>query len=252
MKHSKLILGVTGPSVFSSQLQSMIEGRFNACPIYINQNDTEDLDFIVSSIDGLILGGGCDIHPMTYGNEISRTSGLSKFDIKRDKRELYLIDACIEKGKPILAICRGLQIVGVRFGYYLMQDISRSEISHSPGGDDIKLNLEAGENAHFIECLKGHGDEFFKGIQPVNSFHHQALLYYPNQHNAPKNFEVIATANTNDDDKKNNKIVEILQSKPYKIIACQFHPEADYEYGNITSNLILDKFQAMLPVIEKV
>jgi len=239
----KLVIGTTGPTIFNSEIQAMIETYYKATPLYITQNGTEDLKWVMENIDALILAGGNDIHPMTYGQPVTHGDGLSKFDLMRDKRELFLIDACIKAGKPILGICRGLQIICVRYGFGFYANIG-GDIAHSPG--EIKLNIPKGEALHFIECLHEFKDKYFEESQPVLSFHHQGVAVprtYVNDHNG---INIVAIADTDTNSKDNKEIVEIAESQKLQIIACQCHPEVDYMYGNLVSNKVLERFKEFL------
>ncbi|MFH7423211.1 gamma-glutamyl-gamma-aminobutyrate hydrolase family protein, partial [Pseudomonas syringae pv. tagetis] len=73
-------------------------------------------------IDGLILSGGQDVNPLLYGEEPTTKTG-SPF-LARDQSEQLLLKHVIDQGKPVLAICRGLQILNVAYGGTLYQDMS--------------------------------------------------------------------------------------------------------------------------------
>lgn len=70
--------------------------------------------------DALVLPGGGDVEPWRYGAEETDCRGA---DPPRDALELQLIDAFLQEGKPILGICRGLQILNVYFGGTLIQNV---------------------------------------------------------------------------------------------------------------------------------
>lgn len=241
---SKLKIGFTGPSLFLDDIKEMISNYFNAIPLYIDQNHKEDLEYLAGEIDGLVLAGGSDISPSFLGQDMGRFNGYSKFDIRRDFREDFLIDKLGMLNKPILGICRGFQILGVKNGFHLIPDISQSGVCHSPSADEIKINYEFGEYPHFIETLNEHSEDWFVR-QPVNSAHHQALLFTP-KFAKLNDFEVIATANTSLDEKKNVKIIELMQNEKRKIVACQFHCETIYKFDNIPSLKVLEKFNQYL------
>lgn len=107
--------------------------------------------------DGLILCGGNDVQPCYYGEEIN---GSLDFDKERDRTEMALAQKFFQTGKPILGICRGMQLLNVALGGTLYQNISghRGEILHT-----VKA-----EKGSLWEKL--YGKEF-----TVNSFHHQAI-----------------------------------------------------------------------------
>src|SRR5438046_1984270 len=73
------------------------------------------------ALDGLVLQGGADVAPPTYGEE-PRDPAWSG-DAVRDRYEIELFEAFVGKGKPVLGICRGCQLINVAFGGTLHQDI---------------------------------------------------------------------------------------------------------------------------------
>ncbi|NNG15919.1 MAG: gamma-glutamyl-gamma-aminobutyrate hydrolase family protein, partial [Gemmatimonadales bacterium] len=121
--------------------------------------------------DGLLLSGGEDVDPSHYGADPSQH--LKEIDPRRDAFELALFTAAKERGLPILAICRGLQLVNVALGGTLWQDLPsevESELNHDVGDRwDIRshsIALRRDTELHdTLEC---------KALL-VNSFHHQAI-----------------------------------------------------------------------------
>ncbi|HEX4404350.1 MAG TPA: gamma-glutamyl-gamma-aminobutyrate hydrolase family protein [Polyangia bacterium] len=79
------------------------------------------LDDLVDGIDGIVLQGGSDMSPFTYGEEPARPEWAG--DGVRDVYELELVRACVRRNKPVLGVCRGLQVLNVCFGGSLYQDI---------------------------------------------------------------------------------------------------------------------------------
>ena len=82
----------------------------------------------IMAIDGLILSGGLDIDPYLYGEE--PLESLGTINLYRDEYELMVIKLACELKKPILGICRGIQIINVAHGGTLYQDISHIEGSN--------------------------------------------------------------------------------------------------------------------------
>lgn len=74
------------------------------------------------NLDGLLLQGGADVDPRSYGEEPLRPEWAG--DRVRDRYELSLLRAFIEQGKPVLGICRGMQLINVALGGSLYQDIA--------------------------------------------------------------------------------------------------------------------------------
>ena len=75
----------------------------------------------VEVLDGLVLQGGADVSPLTYGEQALRPEW--KGDRIRDMYEIDLVQEFVAAGKPVLGICRGLQLINVAFGGTLYQDI---------------------------------------------------------------------------------------------------------------------------------
>jgi putative glutamine amidotransferase len=80
------------------------------------------LSDIVDLLDGLVLQGGVDISPQTYGGSAQRPEWAG--DPIRDRYELDLLRGFIDAGKPVLGICRGAQLINVFYGGSLVQDIA--------------------------------------------------------------------------------------------------------------------------------
>jgi putative glutamine amidotransferase len=127
---------------------------------------------IISRVDGLLLTGGEDVEPALYGQSRSPKCGVS--NLARDRTEIALVQAARELKKPILAICRGPQVLNVALGGTLIQDIP-SEVPEALGHNvradraarvhDVLLD-ESSRTAHAVGATK----------ISVNSLHHQSVL----------------------------------------------------------------------------
>lgn len=122
----------------------------------------------IQDYSGLVLTGGGDIHPSLYGNPDTEKYCMG-IDINRDELEFNLLEAALTYELPILAICRGLQVLNVFLGGTL--------IPHIPSLPDKLLHKDRQDLDHSISVnpvsqlfrITGAG----KGI--VNSSHHQAI-----------------------------------------------------------------------------
>src|SRR6218665_1045622 len=87
--------------------------------------EKKDLDVhqYADVLDGLVLQGGVDISPTTYGEEPIEMMKTQKTDPIRDRYELKLLKAFVQKKKPVLGICRGFQLMNVFKGGTLFQDL---------------------------------------------------------------------------------------------------------------------------------
>ncbi|WP_334134019.1 gamma-glutamyl-gamma-aminobutyrate hydrolase family protein [Tepidimonas sp.] len=122
-------------------------------------------------LDGLILQGGADISPRAYGEAPLKPEWSG--DAVRDAYELELVHEFLEAGKPILGICRGMQLINVAFGGSLYQDIATlvpGAIAHETPHYD--------RHRHEVTLAPGGWLQRWNGSLPgrqVASIHHQAV-----------------------------------------------------------------------------
>ena len=123
-------------------------------------------------LDGLLLQGGNDIAPETYGETPQHPDWHG--DRVRDRYELDLVQRFVQAGKPVLGICRGCQLINVAFGGTLLQDIPTLR-----PGDTLHRHDEHYErNMHPIRFVAGTRlAQLYPGRSGglVNSIHHQAV-----------------------------------------------------------------------------
>ena len=114
--------------------------------------------------DGLLMPGGVDIEPSRYGQQKSTQCG--KTDPARDRAEWKILEAFLPTGKPILCICRGVQMLNVFQGGTLHQ--------HIPNHSDFKSRSRG---YHNVQLVTGSIlEQIFDDPQlSVNSLHHQAI-----------------------------------------------------------------------------
>ena len=123
-------------------------------------------------LDALVLEGGSDVSPTSYGETPLQPKWSG--DRIRDDYERALLAAFAERGKPVLGICRGLQLMNVAFGGTLLQDIG----TQRPGAREHRNAEIYDRNVHPVEFVKGTRlAELFEGVEApaVNSVHHQAI-----------------------------------------------------------------------------
>jgi putative glutamine amidotransferase len=122
-------------------------------------------------LDGLILQGGADVSPRAYGEEPLKPEWSG--DPVRDAYELELVHEFMEAGKPILGICRGMQLINVALGGSLYQDLPTQYPSETPHETPDYFH-----NAHEVTFAPdGQMAQWFSGAQGRNvaSIHHQAI-----------------------------------------------------------------------------
>ena len=154
-----------------------------------------------TDFDGLILCGGVDIHPHYYHQEID---GTGEIDEARDAAEFALAKAFIEAGKPVLGICRGLQLLNVYFGGTLIQDLDNANEHTSKADYDLIHPVHAAEGS-VVHSL--YGSSFV-----VNSSHHQAIGVLG------KGLTVTMTA-------ESPRVIEGIAHETLPVLAVQWHPE---------------------------
>jgi putative glutamine amidotransferase len=132
--------------------------------------DAVPLERVVADLDGLVLAGGSDVCPLTYGQEPLRPEWSG--DRIRDAFEIALIRAFLKADKPILGVCRGAQILNVAFGGTLYQDIG----TQLPAAR-VHRSWDVYDQLHH-EIATTPGTRLAATCGPggtVNSVHHQAV-----------------------------------------------------------------------------
>jgi len=174
---------------------------------------------IVHRADGVMLTGGDDIRPELYDRHlppaVRKTVGVTPDGGRRDLRELMVIDETFRQRKPLLAICRGHQLLNVALGGRLIADIRRQV----PGALNHQRMDKAGELVHEVPLTSGSilAKIVQKRFLGVNSSHHQGVM----EPAGP----LMAVARTHDG------IVEAMELKPETarrmpfLLSVQFHPE---------------------------
>ena len=151
--------------------------------------------------DGLILAGGDDVDPALFGQADCGSRGI---DRARDEAELALLDAFLGAGKPVLAICRGHQVVNVWLGGDLVQDLDPSLAPFHGGGGDDRVHPVKAVDGSLLHRLYG-------PVFPVNSWHHQALGRLGGGLTAAALSE--------------GGVIEAIEHEAMPLISVQFHPE---------------------------
>jgi putative glutamine amidotransferase len=160
--------------------------------------------------DGVVLGGGIDVEPQRYGDHPDPRAGL-ELDAERDATDFSVLEKARSAGKPVLGICRGLQVVNVALGGTLVQDIPTQRPS-GVGHQDPKTDKT--RRAHRVRLEPGSLLREIAGSPEieVNSRHHQAVAA------AAPGLRVSAASP--------DGLVEALEasSGPW-LVAVQWHPE---------------------------
>jgi putative glutamine amidotransferase len=164
---------------------------------------------ILDVLDGLVLTGGEDVDPSHYGH--ARHPAIGDVDPQRDAFELGLFREARRRGLPVLAICRGIQLVNVALGGTLWQDLP----SEKPMALPHRPPTERDVRTHQVDIAPGSRLATVLGTTrcDVNSFHHQSIRDL-----APG---LLATATAPDGEIEG---VESQRGEPW-LLAVQWHPE---------------------------
>jgi putative glutamine amidotransferase len=151
-------------------------------------------------LDGLVLSGGADVDPHRYGEPPLAQTG--PVEPERDAAELALIDALVAEDRPVLGICRGLQLLNVWAGGTLHQDVpahARYDLAASEPFDEVAVTPTSRLGLMYGSSRR------------VNSLHHQSVDRVADGW--------LVTARSADG------TVEAMEWPGHDVIAVQWHPE---------------------------
>ncbi|WP_425058969.1 Putative glutamine amidotransferase [Sporomusa carbonis] len=163
----------------------------------------------VMAVDGLVMSGGPDIDPLLYGEE--PLEKLETVNPYRDEYELMIIKVADQLKKPVLGICRGIQLINVAYGGTLYQDMSLID-GCSTKHFQSTTTRDALWHTVVIEPESTLAGIIGKEPLRVNSYHHQALKTV-----AP-GFTVTARS-------KDGVIEAIEHQNGHFVLGVQWHPE---------------------------
>jgi len=172
---------------------------------------------------GLLLTGGPDVDPALYGEVADPEAGL-ELDRGLDDLELRILEYALGRDMPVLAICRGMQLLNVAFGGKLIQDLPNhksEKLDERWESASHTIYLAPGAKAAPVIGMAG----FFK----VNSLHHQGLK------EAQRAQRLMTTAYEVEDG-----LIEGLESPEHSwVIGLQCHPERQDEVPKMFDNLFI-------------
>jgi putative glutamine amidotransferase len=141
-----------------------------ALSVLLPVGDAADATAYLDRIDGLLLPGGIDVEPIHYGHE--RHAELGETDDGHDRFEIAVAREAYRRRLPILAICRGIQLLNVALGGTLIQDLP----SEAPSNIDHRQTAARPEATHeiLVDC-ESRLYSLTGERMAVNSFHHQSV-----------------------------------------------------------------------------
>jgi len=170
----------------------------------------EVLDAYYEHLDGLMIPGGGDIDPSLYGSD--RHPKTDNIIAARDYSELYLVRKAVADGKPVLGICRGIQVINVALGGTLIQDIPDATGAQAHNESATRENWHHMAHPMHLDADSQLARMLGTDVIPVNSLHHQAL------DTIGTGLRVVA--------RSDDGIVEAIEGVDHNfIVAVQCHPE---------------------------
>lgn len=153
------------PDAYTKAIQ-----RNGGTPIILPPLFDIDQDQLLDIVDGILFTGGPDVDPILYGEEPRPQQG--GIDPLRDEVEISMAKKALVGDKPVLGICRGLQVLNVAGGGTLIQDIP-SQVK------EAQKHVQSAQTyygTHHVELLEGSRAHMIFGMEKIlpNSFHHQA------------------------------------------------------------------------------
>ncbi|GAA0316330.1 gamma-glutamyl-gamma-aminobutyrate hydrolase family protein [Bacillus carboniphilus] len=205
-------------------IQAVIDA--GGLPVILPVGIDEDVDQLVDKLDGFVVTGGGDIDPTLFGEEPHRN--LGEISPGRDSFELALIKKALEADKPIVAICRGIQIMNIAVGGDMYQDI------YAQTDNELLQHGQKATRNHLAHFVHVEPDSLLAQIADttkfkVNTYHHQAVR------NVPLPFKISGTAS--------DGIIEAIESVEHKfVLGVQWHPEGLAYKGDEISKRIFRRF----------
>jgi putative glutamine amidotransferase len=220
--HSRPLIGVTG-NVAKENARLNISGNYmeglyacGAFPVLLPVTGDGDMWLqAVQELDGFLFSGGVDIDARYFGEETLQCCG--EISPARDKMELDLLKAVLPSQKPVLGICRGLQLMNIGLGGTIYQDINAQNAQPIP----MQHRQNMPEHLPSHDVLIEEGSLLHRIVKttrlPVNSLHHQAVK------SCGPGLCVVAKASTG--------LTEALEKKDHPFfLGVQWHPEMMWPY----------------------
>ncbi|QIM19680.1 gamma-glutamyl-gamma-aminobutyrate hydrolase family protein [Leucobacter coleopterorum] len=185
-----------GSAVSSAVLRSVV--RAGGEPLTLFAEGPSPAMDRLRGLDGLLVPGGADVNPRRYGEEPGPATSVADFSVQ-DQFEADMMAAAIAQRIPVLAICRGFQLLNVEHGGNLVQDLA-ADSPHRNGVHEVALEPDS-RLAAVVGAVS----------LPVSSYHHQAIS------TVGVGLRVVGLAP--------DGVVEALEHSSAELLAVQWHPE---------------------------
>ncbi|MEN8235544.1 MAG: gamma-glutamyl-gamma-aminobutyrate hydrolase family protein [Actinomycetota bacterium] len=200
--------------------------RAGGLPVILPPVQNGDVPALLDRLDGIVFTGGGDIEPHRYGEEPHEEVRKTNFD--RDEFEFTIVHEAKRRRLPVLAICRGLQVVNVALGGTLIQDIPSTigSADHTVRGNAVyhcHQSITIDTNSRIAKAV---------GTTElcVNSIHHQSTK------DLAPGFRAVAWAQ--------DGVIEGIQHEDdeWPLLAVQWHPEFLGDNSDEPSHRLFDAF----------
>ncbi|GAB5489815.1 MAG: gamma-glutamyl-gamma-aminobutyrate hydrolase family protein [Phototrophicaceae bacterium] len=196
--------------------------RAGGIPILLPPGE-ENISEILDTVSGIIVSGGGDIHPSQYGGNSEHTS-LNRLDPERDESEISIIQEMAErKDKPVLCVCRGMQVMNVALGGTMVEhipDIRETDTHRNQEGFWIIHDVAVNDSSKMAKAMQSTSVSTFSG-------HHQALKDIAN------GLDVVAMSP--------DGIVEGIELSTHPwMVGVQWHPEKS-AHEDVTQQRLFDQ-----------
>lgn len=185
--------------------------RAGGLPVLAVHVEGEEIDELLDVADALLIAGGQDMDPAVYGQD-----NTSSWKVRResDDFDIEITRRAVDRGMPVLGVCRGAQVVNVAFGGDLAQEVQvEGAVPHPTYREMVP---EPRLHRHDVDVVAGSRLAAIYGAGPlaVNSLHHQAVGVVADR--------LVVTARSDDG------VVEAVEGAPgsgIDVLAVQWHPE---------------------------
>jgi putative glutamine amidotransferase len=160
----------------------------------------------LAGVHGLVLSGGSDVHPGTYGSDADGTHDDAS--LEADRWELALLDEARRRGLPTFGICRGMQLLAVAHGGSLVQHVAHAD--HPGMGSLPPDETLSRRHGIIVEAGSRLASVLGAGVVQVNTIHHQAIA-------DPGSLRVSATGP--------GGVIEAVEADDWPAYGVQWHPE---------------------------